>query len=362
MSCLSRAAASPSAGSALIAIAVISIAVPASTEDDARTKQLRLLCAQLSGDLTDPGGLAAFRRCLTQDPIGEIRRDNNIAAEPTDRPNAAPPVGYGRNSRRSLADGVNLFQASENNLLYVVATDGKLWRATIGTKDARLVDHDVAAFQVADGHLFVQGTNGKLWRANIDGGDRAEIDQAVASFQAINVGLIYVLGTDGTLRRELGDAGKRTEVDRAVTAFQAVDAGVVYVLAADQQLWREVDTAQSRTLVAKQTVAFQYIPDGDTTYVQTPDASLWRQGANGKAELVDTSVAAFQGMDMRLAYVLGKDGRLWHELDGRDQAVLVDRDVLVASGRAAFHATDPWHVYLVGNDHKLWTETMPPGR
>jgi hypothetical protein len=59
----------------------------ASAEDDARMKQLRLLCARLSGDLTDPGGMAAFRRCLTtHSPLNEIRRDNNVAAP------AAPPT------------------------------------------------------------------------------------------------------------------------------------------------------------------------------------------------------------------------------------------------------------------------------
>jgi hypothetical protein len=53
----------------------------APAEEDARMKQLRLLCAQLSGDLTDPGGMAAFRRCLTtHNPVNEIRRDNNIPA------------------------------------------------------------------------------------------------------------------------------------------------------------------------------------------------------------------------------------------------------------------------------------------
>jgi hypothetical protein len=62
-------------------VAVLTISV--SAEDDARMKQLRLLCARLSGDLTDPAGLAAFRRCLnTHDPISEIRRDNNVAAPP----------------------------------------------------------------------------------------------------------------------------------------------------------------------------------------------------------------------------------------------------------------------------------------
>src|SRR5580693_8086948 len=66
---------------ALVAPAWLGKAIPAAAQDDARTRQLRLLCAQLSGDLTDPGGMAAFRRCLTaHDPANEIRRDNNIGA------------------------------------------------------------------------------------------------------------------------------------------------------------------------------------------------------------------------------------------------------------------------------------------
>src|ERR1700688_4187970 len=79
----------------------------AAAQDDARTRQLRLLCAQLSGDLTEPGGIAAFRRCLTtHDPLGEIRRDNNIGgggAAAADRPGARPPAGFWHNSRRPPA-------------------------------------------------------------------------------------------------------------------------------------------------------------------------------------------------------------------------------------------------------------------
>ena len=346
---------------ALAAAAFFATAGLARAEDDARTKQLRLLCAQLSGDLTDPGGIAAFRRCLTQDPLGEIRRDNNIAAQPPDRPNAAPPAGHGRNSRSSQADGVHRFQAAEGSLL-ALDKDGKLWRWTVGTKDARVVDQAVAAFQLIDAHQFVQRADGTLWRAKLDGSALVRIDQAVAAFQAINAGLIYVLGTDGTLWRETGDAGRRVEVDHTVSAFQAVDASLVFVLAADQQLWRETGTAQTRALVARQIAAFQYIPDGDTTYVQTLDATLWRQGADGKPAQIDRSIAAFQAVDMHLAYVLGKDGRLWQERGGRDNTVLVDHDVLVNLGRAAFQATDATHIYLIGSDYKLWAETMPPAR
>jgi outer membrane protein OmpA-like peptidoglycan-associated protein len=89
------------------------IAQPAAAQDDAQTRQLRLLCAQLSGDLTEPGGMAAFQRCLTtHDPAGEIRRDNNIGSGavkpgtsltgscsncPAHDPNKPVPLGPGVN-------------------------------------------------------------------------------------------------------------------------------------------------------------------------------------------------------------------------------------------------------------------------
>jgi hypothetical protein len=104
---------------AFIALAFLGNGRPVLAQDDARTRQLRLLCARLSGDLTEPGGVAAFRRCLTtHDPLGEIRRDNNVgggAAPAADRPDARPPKGFGGDSRRSLAKGVQRF-AMERHL------------------------------------------------------------------------------------------------------------------------------------------------------------------------------------------------------------------------------------------------------
>lgn len=356
---LLRAFVSLSAGLALVAMAG-----PASAQDDARTKQLRLLCIQLSGDLTEPGGIAEFRRCMSGNPIDAIRRNNNIA-EPPDRPAAAPPDRYGRNSRRYLAAGIDRFHAGDGNLLYVLTTDGKLWRGAIDAKDAtdsHQIDQNVAAFQVVDGYVFAQSTGGTLWRSKLDGKERTRIDDAVAAFQAINAGVIYVLGTDGRLWREFGDARKRTEIDRGVKSFHAIDASLVFVLGADQVLWREAGTMTSRTHVADRVVGFQYIPDGDTMYVHTVDAVLWRKSGNGQAEKVDWSVVAFQAVDMHLAYVLGADGRLWQEIGGRDQAVLVDRGVLASSGNVGFQATRPGQIYVLDSDHKLWAESMPPGR
>jgi hypothetical protein len=330
-------------------------------DDDARLKQLKLLCVQLSGDLTEPGGMAAFQRCLeTHDPLGEIRRNNNLAA-PTDRPNAVPPAGFGANTRTSIADDIQRFHA-EADIVYVLDKTGRLWSGTLDGKNGRVVDQNIAAFQVSDGHLFLLGTDGTLWRAKADGGEKGRVDGTVAAFHAVNAGLIYVMGTDRRLWRELGDAGKRTEVDRSVNDFQPVDGSVVYVLGADGQLWREAGNAQSRTFVASQVVAFQYLPGGnDTTYVQTADGVLWRKKGSDQPERVDQAVAAFQAVDAEIVYVLGNDGRLWREAGGHDQAVLVDRNVLLGIGRAAFEA-DPTHVYLLGHDHKLWVEKMPAGR
>jgi hypothetical protein len=334
-------------------LAVITLTGVASAQDDARARQQRLLCALLGGDLADPGGLAEFRRCLSAVPA--------VGSGPPDPAQAVPPAGFGGNSRQPVGDGVKRFLAAEG-LLYAVSDDARLWRRSASTNDPRLIDEDVAALQIVDGHLFVQSADGTLSRAKLDGSGKTRIDAAVAAFQPVNAGLIYVLGTDGILWREIGDAGNRTEVDRTVKAFQAVDASLVFVLGADQKLWREVGTMRSRSLIASQVIGFQYIPDGDTTYVQTGDATLWRKSGNEKPEEVDTRVAAFQAIDMHLVYVLGADGRLWQEIGGRSQAALVDRDVLVTSGRAAFQATDPSHIYLLGSDHKLWAESMPAER
>jgi len=370
----------PRIACAVVAIALTALVVPAIAQDDARTKQLRLLCAQLSGDLTDPGGIAAFRRCLTaRSPVDEIRKDNNIGHVPqgnrtgvrlvngqqtlVDRPNAVPPAGFGRNSRKSLADGVDHFQTIDGKVFFAIDKDAKLWRWTAGTKDARTIDQGISSFVVSvDGTLYVKDIRGGLWREGNGPATRGLVDRGVANFQPLNATLIYVQGNDGTLTREGADPGKRAVVDRAVSAFQAVDASVVFVLGTDHKLWRETGDMRTRTLVAANIAFLQYIPDGDTMYVQTLDAGLWRQQGKDKPEAVDTSVAAFQAVDMHLAFVLGNDGRLWQELGNREHAVLVDHNLLVAQGRSSFHALDQHHVDVLGDDRKLWAETMPPGR
>ena len=270
----------------------------AAAADDARMRQLRLLCAQLSGDLTDPGGIAAFRRCLTShDPLNEIRRDNNIAA-PADRPDAAPPRGFGRDSRRRVAANIEGFETGEANVIYVLDGAGRLWRGAVDGNNARLIDEKVGGFRFVDGHLFIRGSDGVLWRLKPDGTERTRVDQGVVAFQPLTAGLIYVLGADRTLWRETVAPSKRAIVDRTVKDFQAIDASIVTVLGTDGKLWRETGTMQTRTLIAGSIAAFQDVANG-TTYVLTTDSILWRQTGNGNAEQVDQSVAAFQAIELQ---------------------------------------------------------------
>jgi hypothetical protein len=59
------------------AVVVAMIALAAShTANAMTTAQQRLLCVQLSGDLTDPGGLAEFQRCMRSNhPIAAMQRN-----------------------------------------------------------------------------------------------------------------------------------------------------------------------------------------------------------------------------------------------------------------------------------------------
>ncbi len=358
----------PGAGLRLALLVPVWLAVVggAAAQDDARTRQLRLLCAQLSGDLTEPGGIAAFRRCLTtHDPLGEIRRDNNIGGggAAADRPGAKAPPGFGRNSRSLLAEGVQRFATLDGKLFYAIDKDAKLWRFTPATKEAHVVDQNVAAIElIDDANRLTLGSDSRLWRHEGDSGTGVLVDEKVVAFQAMGA-VIYVRGSDGKLWRETGGAVSRDLIDQQVAGFQAIDASVVYVLGSDGKLWRENGDARDRKPIAGAVAAFQYVAVGNTTYVLAHDGTLWRQeGESGKPEQVDHGVAAFQALDLHLAYVLGKDGRLWQELGNREQAVLVESDVLASSGRAALQVMDAQHICVLGADHKLWAETMPAGR
>src|SRR4051794_2880591 len=106
----------------LLVMAALLVPVAASA-DDARTKQLRLLCAQLSGDLTSPTGIVQFRRCLTQDPVQALRR-NTLGPRASSRasgPAPKPLAGFGRDSRTEVATVAARFQIV-GPVVYVQAT------------------------------------------------------------------------------------------------------------------------------------------------------------------------------------------------------------------------------------------------
>ncbi len=77
-------------------------------------------------------------------------------AEVADRPGARPPKWFGRDSRRSLADGVQRFATHDGQVFYAIDKDGKLWRWDAATKDARVVDTNAADVEIVDdAHLLI---------------------------------------------------------------------------------------------------------------------------------------------------------------------------------------------------------------
>jgi outer membrane protein OmpA-like peptidoglycan-associated protein len=113
--------------SGLIILAATVAPVRADPADDARIKQLRLLCVQLSGDLDEPFAIMKFKRCMSQDPATAIRQ------------NAGLPAGGATNSGKpvNLLPGgpVNLLPGGPVNLLPggpVSLTNGKSTQLTRG--------------------------------------------------------------------------------------------------------------------------------------------------------------------------------------------------------------------------------------
>ena len=341
-----------------ICLLALLVASAAAAQDSARTKQLRLLCVQLSGDLTEPGGIAAFRRCLARDPVSAMKQNafpggGGIVL--------LPPAGYGRNTRRAIAGAVTKFQVVNGNVVYALITDGKLWRDTIGAKDAHVIDPSVKSFQVVDGAVYALGPDAKLWREDTDGKSRQWVDSAVASFQALDRNVVYVLGTDSKLWRETGDMKNRTSVDFPIASFEAVAGNLVYAATPDGTLWAENGGRAHRTRIASKLGSFRVA--GDSIYVLTsPDAVLWRMTAGKTPEQVDSDVGAFAAMDGNVAYVLTKDGRLWREPADTRHKELIDEDVQHDGGAAAIQIEDNRNLFVLDRGHALWRETMPAER
>jgi hypothetical protein len=315
-------------------IGLLILAAPrfAAAEEDARTKQLRLLCAQLSGDLTEPGGIAAFRRCLTQDPLSAMRRNAFGTAETAPQ----PPQGYGRNTRTAVASVVAKFQAIGEKIIYVLTTDGKLWRQNSGSNDSKMIDAAVAEFQALDAtNFYALGPDGKLWHEAGDASSRRWVDAEVAAFQPLDDKIIYVLGRDARLWRETGDMHNRVLVDSDVAAFQAIDAAIVYIKSKDGKLWRVKGTKADRLQIASDVIDFRV--EGEATFIVTSAANaLWRKIGDDAGEQVAAGLSAFQPVGAHCVYALAADGRLWVGAGKNARYDFVDADLLLQAG------TRPW--------------------
>jgi hypothetical protein len=269
---------------------------------------------------------------------------------------------------------VRTFRALDASTVYVLGTDGNLWREfdtwNNALKPRNQVDRNVSAFQALDAStVFVLGTDGSLWREfstwNNTRRPRNYVDGSVQAFQALDINIAYVLGTDGKLWREYGawdnSQQPRQNVDGSVRAFQALDASMVYVLGNDGKLWRESGTwsnvLQPRQNVDASVSAFQAL-DANTVYVLGNNGNLWREfgtwnNAKRPRVQVDGNVKAFQALDANTVYVLGTDGNLW-----REQGTMQTR-TQVASNTLAFQAVDDNTVYVLCPGDILFRVSVP---
>jgi hypothetical protein len=257
---------------------------------------------------------------------------------------------------------VRAFRGFDASIVYVLGTDGKLWREfetwDNALKPRKNVDNNVTAFQALDANIvFVLGTDGTLWRVfgtwNNTRRSRNYVDGSVQAFQALDINITYVLGSDGKLWREFGawdnTQQPRQYVDAHVRAFQAIDPSITYVLGDNGNLWREFGTwnniLQPRVRVDGNVQAFQAL-DANIVYVLGDNGNLWREfeswnNAQRPRVQVDSAVKAFQALDGDIVYALGTDGNLW-----REQGTNATR-TKVASNVLAFHAVDDNTVYVL---------------
>jgi hypothetical protein len=284
------------------------------------------------------------------------------------------PAQAQQNATSEVDGSVRAFRGLDASIVYVLGSDGNLWREFDTWNNAlqprKQVDHDVSAFEALDAStVFVLGTDGSLWREfgtwNNTKKSRNYVDGNVEAFQALDINITYVLGTDGKLWREFGawdnSQQPRQNVDAHVRAFQAIDASVAYVLGENGNLWRETGTwnnvLQPRTHVDGTVAAFQAL-DGNIVYVLGENGNLWREfGAWNNAQQprvqVDGNVKAFQALDADVVYVLGSDGNLW-----REQGTMQVR-TRVASNVLAFHAVDDKTVYVLCPGGVLFRTPVP---
>jgi hypothetical protein len=257
---------------------------------------------------------------------------------------------------------VRSFRGLDTSLVYVLGTDGKLWREFDTWNNAlqprQNVDNNVNAFQALDAYVvFVLESDGTLWRDfgvwNNTRRPRNYVDGNVQAFQALDINIAYVLGSDGKLWREFGfwdnSQQPRQYVDGHVRAFQAIDSNTAYVLGDNGNLWREFGTwnnnLQPRIRVDGNVRAFQAL-DANVVYVLGEDGKLWREfgiwsNSQRPRVQVDGDAKAFQALSEDIVYVLGTDGNLW-----REQGTMQTR-TKVASNVLGFHAVNDDMLYVL---------------
>jgi hypothetical protein len=194
----------------------------------------------------------------------------------------------GDGSKRTFLDHqIADFQAV-GDLVYVVGADKRLSRLHPDGNGRDLIDENVMAFQAVNAtQVFVLGTDGALWRETGDFHNRSKVAQPVAAFEYVADGdTAYVLTPNHILWRQKGTDAP-VQVDHDVAAFHAVDANLAYVLATDARLWQELGDRSHAALVDGDLAvklgagAFQFASSGDVegqaVYMLDRKHELWSE-------------------------------------------------------------------------------------
>lgn len=194
----------------------------------------------------------------------------------------------GEGSNRTFVDHEVGDVQPAGDSLYVLGTDKRLSRLHADGKGRDPVDEKVSAFQAVDSTtVFVLGSDGALWRETGDMHNRVKIGQPVQAFEYLGDGdATYILTPTHFLWRQTGKEPPR-QVDHDVAAFHAVDASLVYVLATDARLWQELDDRSKAVLVEGDLAvklgpaAFQFASKGDVEgqaiYLLDRKHGLWAE-------------------------------------------------------------------------------------
>ena len=170
---------------------------------------------------------------------------------------------------------VRPFDVVSDGVVYVLGSDGKLWRERCDMSTAANRSQCDAVPGEKDRLVYVLGTDHRLWREQGDMHSRSVVDGNVAQFRAMNDGVVYVLGSDGKLWRERSDVHNRSEVDDSVARFQALNDGDVYVLGRDMTPWRKF--APSYASVEKLKSLYSQALNDSVVYVLRGDRELQRK-------------------------------------------------------------------------------------